>query len=83
MASTPPPATVGAEEVVISPMPGTIISIKVKAGDVVKAGDILLVVESMKIENEIPAPRDGQVREVFVAEGKYGRRREPLVTIEG
>ena len=41
--STPPPATVGAEEVVTSPMPGTIISIKVKAGDVVKAGDILLI----------------------------------------
>jgi len=82
-ASTPPPATVGAEEVVTSPMPGTIISIKVKAGDVVKAGDILLILESMKIENEIPAPRDGKVREVFVAEGKYVRRREPLVAIEG
>ena len=81
--STPPPATVGAEEVVTSPMPGTIISIKVKAGDVVKAGDILLILESMKIENEIPAPRDGKVREVFVAEGKYVRRREPLVAIEG
>ena len=51
--------------------------------DVVKAGDILLILESMKIENEIFAPRDGKIREVFVAEGKYVRRREPLVTIEG
>lgn len=79
----PPPATVAAEEVVASPMPGTIVSIKVKTGDVVKAGDILLILESMKIENEIPAPRDGKIKQIFVAEGKYVRRREPLVAIEG
>lgn len=79
----PPPATVAAEEVVTSPMPGTIVSIKVKTGDVVKAGDILLILESMKIENEIPAPRDGKIKQIFVAEGKYVRRREPLVAIEG
>lgn len=77
------PPKVSAEEVVASPMPGTITSIKVKAGDEVKAGDVLLILESMKIENEIPAPWDGKVREVFVAEGKYVRRREPLVAIEG
>jgi len=79
----PPPAKVAAEEVVTSPMPGTIVSIKVKTGDVVKAGDILLILESMKIQNEIPAPRDGKIKQIFVAEGKYVRRREPLVAIEG
>ena len=79
----PPPARVSAEEVITSPMPGTITAIRVKAGDEVKAGDVLLILESMKIENEILAPWDGKIREVFVAVGKYVRRREPLVAIEG
>ena len=39
--------------------------------------------ESMKIQNEIPAPRDGKIKEIYVAEGKYVRRREPLIAIEG
>jgi len=71
----------GNEDVVISPMPGTIISIKVKVGDAVKAGDVLLVLESMKIQNEITAPRDGTIKDILVTEGKYVKRRESLISI--
>lgn len=78
-----PPTVAAGVEVVTSPMPGTIVSLSVKVGDSVKAGDILLVLESMKIQNEIPSPRDGKVKEILVAEGKYVKRREPLIAIEG
>ena len=78
----PPPAKIAGEEVVTAPMPGTIISIRVKGGDAVKAGDVLLILESMKIQNEIRAPREGKIKEVFISEGKYVRRREPLIAIE-
>jgi glutaconyl-CoA decarboxylase len=67
--------------VVRAPMPGTIVSVNVKAGDAVKSGDVLLILESMKIKNEITAPQDGTVSEVFVAEGQYVKRREQLVDI--
>jgi biotin carboxyl carrier protein len=78
-----PPTVQAGVEMVTSPMPGTIVSVNVKVGDSVKAGDILLVLESMKIQNEIPSPKDGKIKEVLVAEGKYVKRREPLVAIEG
>ena len=64
-------------------MPGTVISIEVEIGALVKAGDVLLILESMKIQNEIRAPRDGRIKEIYVAEGKYVRRRESLIAIEG
>jgi biotin carboxyl carrier protein len=63
-------------------MPGTVLSIEVEVGVQVKRGDVLLVVESMKIQNDISAPRDGRVKEIYVVEGAYVRRREPLLTIE-
>jgi len=65
-----------------APMPGTILSVSVKPGDSVKTGDILLVLESMKIKNEITAPQDGTIKEVYVGEGQYVKRREQLVDIE-
>ena len=57
------------QESVESPMPGNILDIKVKPGDAVKAGDILLILEAMKMENEILAPRDGSVVAVNVVKG--------------
>lgn len=66
-----------------APMPGTIVSVTAKAGDAVKANDVLLVLESMKIKNDIVAPQDGMVKEVFVTEGQYVKRRDQLVEIEG
>jgi biotin carboxyl carrier protein len=50
-------------------MPGTIVDVKVKAGDAVKAGDVLVVFEAMKMENEIQAAADGTVAAVYVNKG--------------
>jgi biotin carboxyl carrier protein len=87
-AQAPPPAAkltrplIAGEGVVTSPMPGTVLSIEVAVGAQVKHGDVLLVVESMKIQNDISAPKDGRVKEIYVVEGAYVRRREPLLKIE-
>ena len=56
-------------ETVKSPMPGTILSVNVKQGDAVKAGQVLMILEAMKMENEIMAPCDGTVSSVAVAQG--------------
>ena len=53
-----------------APMPGTIVRINVKAGDSVKKGDVLLVLEAMKMENDICAPADGTVAAVQVSQGE-------------
>ena len=82
-AATKPVPRIAGEGVITSPMPGTVIAIKVEVGELVKVGDVLIILESMKIQNEIPAPRDGRIKEIYVAEGKYVRRREPLIAIEG
>ena len=82
-AATKPVPRIAGEGVVTSPMPGTVIAIKVEVGELVKVGDVLIILESMKIQNEIPAPRDGRIKEIYIAEGKYVRRREPLIAIEG
>ncbi|MCD4729110.1 MAG: biotin/lipoyl-binding protein, partial [Bacteroidales bacterium] len=54
---------------IVSPMPGKVIKINVKKGKAVKKGDVLLVVEAMKMENNITAPRDGKVEKVNVKTG--------------
>lgn len=51
------------------PMPGTIVDVKVKVGDAVKKGDVLVVFEAMKMENEIMAAADGTVAAVYVNKG--------------
>jgi biotin carboxyl carrier protein len=66
----PAPAAVSGEgEPVKSPMPGTILDVRVKAGDQVKAGQIMFILEAMKMENEITAPRDGVITAVSAAKG--------------
>ena len=62
------PAAAGANDV-LCPMPGTIVDVKVKAGDSVKRGDVLVVFEAMKMENEIMAATDGTVAAVYVNKG--------------
>lgn len=69
-------------EAVLAPMPGTILSVKVSEGEEVKAGDILLILEAMKMENEILAPRAGRVTSVGVAEGASVNTGDQLVVIE-
>lgn len=63
------PAPTGAGEQITSPMPGTILDVKVAAGQAVKSGDVLMILEAMKMENEIMAPKDGTVTAVSVAKG--------------
>ena len=56
-------------EKISSPMPGTILNIQVNAGDVVKAGQVLMILEALKMENEIMAPRDGKIASIHVSKG--------------
>jgi biotin carboxyl carrier protein len=67
---------------VSSPMPGKVVRVLVKTKDLVKAGQGVAVVEAMKMENELKAPRDGQVLEVRAKEGQAVEAGETLVTLE-
>ena len=67
---------------VASPMPGKVVKVLVKPGDAVAAGQGVAVVEAMKMENEIRAPRAGTVRAVHVKEGQAVEGQEALVTVE-
>ena len=69
--AAPAPAAAGAQGAnkVTAPMPGTILDIKVSAGQSVKKGDVICVLEAMKMENDIPAPCDGVVASVNVQKG--------------
>lgn len=64
-----------------APMPGNIIKVNVKAGDAVKKGDVLCVLEAMKMENDIMAPADGTVATVAVAAGQSVQTDAVLVTL--
>ncbi len=63
------PAVTGAGDAVTAPMPGTILKVNVSNGDHVKAGQVLVVLEAMKMENEILAPRDGVISQVVTSKG--------------
>ena len=52
-----------------APMPGSILAVKASAGQAVKAGDVIIVLEAMKMENDIVAPCDGTVKEILVTKG--------------
>ena len=64
-----PAAPAGEGERITSPMPGTILAVNVAAGQSVKKGDVLMVLEAMKMENEIMCPRDGVVASVNTSKG--------------
>ncbi|MBE6695709.1 MAG: biotin/lipoyl-binding protein, partial [Ruminococcaceae bacterium] len=63
------------------PMPGTILDIKVSVGQAVKKGDVLCVLEAMKMENDIPAPADGTVAAIKVSKGASVQAGEALVSL--
>lgn len=72
-AAAPAPAAkpVAAGAATISaPMPGKVLEVKVKAGDAVKSGDVLMILEAMKMQNEIMAPADGTISDVRVTAGQ-------------
>ena len=75
------PAVTGAGEAINAPMPGTILKVNVTAGQAVKEGQVLLVLEAMKMENEILAPKNGTVTQVVVAKGASVDTGAPLVVI--
>ena len=62
-----------------SPMPGTILGLKVSVGDTVKVGDELLVLESMKMENMINSPIDGTVSKILISEGDSVQHGQELI----
>lgn len=69
-AAAPSPAQTAINgEKITCPMPGTILSVSAAEGKVVKAGEVLFILEAMKMENEIVAPHDGVVRQVLVSKG--------------
>ena len=81
-APAPAAAPVAAGATTVSaPMPGKILSVNVKAGDAVKAGDVLLILEAMKMQNEIMAPADGTVSEVRAAAGQNVQPGDVLVVM--
>ena len=75
------PVVTGAGEAVNAPMPGTILKVNVSQGQAVKEGDVLCVLEAMKMENEIMAPKAGTVTQVVVAKGSSVNTGDALVVI--
>ncbi|MEA5014934.1 MAG: biotin/lipoyl-containing protein [Candidatus Limiplasma sp.] len=63
------PASVEGGEKVAAPMPGTIVDVKLAVGSAVKKGDVLMILEAMKMENEILSPVDGTVKQLLVSQG--------------
>ena len=65
-----------------SPIQGQVVNIKVKPGDKVKKGDVLLIIEAMKLENEVVSPFEGTVAQILVTKGQNVKAKEAIVTIE-
>lgn len=87
--STPPPAPKAASKAkavggktVQAPMPGVILEVKVQVGQRVQAGDVVVRLEAMKMENDIPTVVDGVVKEILVKKGDSVQEHEVLVVLE-
>ena len=80
-AAAPAPAAVAAGDAVKSPMPGNILKILVTKGQQVKEGDVLIILEAMKMENEIVATKSGSVAQILVTKGQVVETGSPLIVI--
>ena len=75
-----PQGAAGANKVT-APMPGTILNVKVSAGQAVKKGDVICVLEAMKMENDIPAPCDGVIASINVQKGANVNANDVIATM--
>ena len=80
-AAAPAAGVTAAGEVVTAPMPGNILKVSVTSGQAVKEGDLLVILEAMKMENEIFAPCAGTVSQVLVQKGATVDTGAPMVVI--
>ena len=80
-AAAAPAVSVAAGEVVKSPMPGNIPKINVSLGQKVNEGDALLILEAMKMENEVVAPKSGTIAQIIVSKGAVVETGAPLIVI--
>ena len=80
-APAPAAAAPAGAETVKAPMPGTIMDVKVQNGQSVKKGDVLVILEAMKMENEIMAPRDGVVASVNTSKGSSVNSGDVLLSL--
>ncbi len=76
-----PPVNPGAGSV-MAPMPGKILDVRVEEGQIVKTGDVLLILEAMKMENEISAHVDGKITAIYVAKDQSVNSGDVLITID-
>ena len=81
VAAAAAPVITGDGTSVDAPMPGNILKVQVTAGQAVKEGDVLVILEAMKMENEIMAPKSGTVTQVLVEKGANVETGAPLVVI--
>ncbi|MBD5092187.1 MAG: biotin/lipoyl-binding protein [Clostridiales bacterium] len=75
------PAAAASAAAITAPMPGNINAVKVTSGQAVKEGDVLIILEAMKMENEITAPKAGKVGQIFVQKGATVETGAPLVEV--
>lgn len=78
----PAAAPSGSGTVVAAPIPGTILDIKVQVGSIVKAGGLILILEAMKMENEIVAENDCTIKAIFVSKGDSVNSGDPMVEVQ-
>jgi biotin carboxyl carrier protein len=69
-------------KIILSFIPGTVLDINIKAGDKVKKGDVLMILEAMKMKNRLKAPADGVIKSVCASAGTRVKKGEPLVEME-
>lgn len=79
--SAAPAASLAAGEPVKAPMPGVVLKVQVQQGQAVKAGQVLVILEAMKMENEIVAPKNGTVAQIVAAKGASVESGAPLVIL--
>lgn len=82
LAPQPAPEAVSGGNVVKAPMPGLILDVQVRAGDAVKAGQTVIIMEAMKMENSITVKIDGTVKEIHVQKGAQVMTGHPLLVVE-